>query len=321
MKLQEAIDEYLMQVKATCTKTTFLTYQFNLRQLMEYLVQQGYDAPECSDLTARILRRYMTTLEQKKLRPRTIRGCFHPIRSLCKMMVEEGYLESDPASSVKLPKRDAAQRLTVSEEEMVGLLDACERIANKRKRAFYRAVVGTLVFSGLRRQEVLDLKMEHFDPVNGSLYVAMGKGRKARKVFLCEEGVNILREWLAVREPDCSQDWLLMCNRGRRLGETGLRQLLEEVKAIAGYAGRENIKPHSLRHGFASRLHRQGASLKEVGAFLGHSSPVTTAIYLHVEEEELRQVANLGSLHRPSNADHTSNDIVEIRRAGQLKAI
>ena len=100
----------------------------------------------------------------------------------------------------------------------------------------------------------------------------------------------------------------------------GLQSLLEEVKATAGYAGRENIKPHSLRHWRATDLMRAGADLKSVSAFLGHTMLSTTSIYLHTSEEQCRGIRELTTLGSTSGQDKPDN-VIDIReRQKQVQA-
>jgi site-specific recombinase XerD len=83
------------------------------------------------------------------------------------------------------------------------------------------------------------------------------------------------------------------------MAEHGFRQMLEHVKTIAGYADRANIKPHSIRHAFATRLMENGADIKSIQAALGHADAATTLVYLHAAEQPAKAMANLASLTPP----------------------
>ena len=128
-----------------------------------------------------------------------------------------------------------------------------------------------------------------------------------------------MREWLALRPKDCKHPYLFAIDRQRRVWHTGLQSLLEEVKATAGYAGRENIKPHSLRHWRATDLMRAGADLKSVSAFLGHTMLSTTSIYLHTSEEQCRGIRELTTLGSTSGQDKPNN-VIDLHENGRNKS-
>ena len=104
-----------------------------------------------------------------------------------------------------------------------------------------------------------------------------------------------------------------MMDRARRLWHRSLHTLIEDVKATAGFTGRENIKPHSLRHWRATDLMRAGADLKSVSAFLGHNQLSTTSIYLHTDEEQCRSISELSTLTGQGKEKPDDGKIIDIR--------
>jgi len=297
MNLYRAIEDYLLFIRHEqgVSSATFKGYRAQLRHFHRWLIENGYPNPGITDYTTPVLRRFLHYLAGKELRPRTIRSYFHPLTGLGRFLMANSLLTENPAKGLTLPKNDAAQRLTVSDEEIRQLLIACERQRHPRRIALCRAVLAVLVYGGLRRQELCDLRVTDADMQEKSLLVRCGKGSKSRKVFLCDDAVTALKEWIALR-PKAKHDYLFAYDVNRRLCHKGLYTLIEDVKAIAGFAGRENIKPHSLRHAAATRLLRNGADIRSIQAFLGHTQLSTTAIYLHTDEERLRDVRSLTSL-------------------------
>ena len=256
-----------------------------------------------------VLRRYLYSLSARGLRPRTIHGLFDPLRGLGNFLVDNGVLTANPVLALKMPKKDAAQCLTISREEIAALLEALERQRDPRHTALSRAILHTLVFCGLRAQECLDLKVAHVSLDNKTLLVASGKGRKSRMLYPSPECLAALSEWLLVREADCTHDWLWAEDRGRRVGYEGLRQMLEEIKCLAGLRDHANIKCHSIRHFFATHLLERGATIKQIQAAMGHSMAQTTFVYLHLGEAESKAMADLASLDAPRGAPVTSHAV------------
>ena len=310
MTLFDLINDFLLYVlhERRLSKNTHKAYQSQLRYFLHWLEDNGYPAPTADCLNLPVLRRFLYYLSGKSLRPRTILSYFDPMSSFCVYLIENGLLKENPVKSLTLPKKDAAKRLTVSNEEVAGLLVAVERDRNPRRVALNRAVLNVLIFGGLRRAEVCDLYLTDIDFANKALLVRSGKGGKSRTVYLPDSAVAAIREYLTFRPKDCLHSYLFAIDRQRRMWHHGLQALLEDVKTTAGYAGRENIKPHSLRHWRATDLMRAGADLKSVSAFLGHSQLQTTSIYLHTSEEQCRSISELTTAERQGETASNGSD-------------
>ena len=298
MLLSDCIADYLrhIQFERGLTTKTVKGYQAWLHNFESWMTANGYPEPHLCDFTAPVLKRYFYHMAGRGLRPRTLWSVFHPLRGLGEYLMAQTALTENPAKTITLPKKDAAIRKTVSDPEITLLLEACDRIRGAKNISLSRAVLSVLVFCGLRRQELLDLKVGDINLEDRSLLVRSGKGQKSRMVFLCNDAIDALRDWLAMRRKDTNHDWLWAYDRNRRLHDNGLRNIVEDLKAAAGLAHKSEIVPHALRHACATRLLRQGADLKSISTWLGHTMLQTTAQYLHTNEEQLRAIAALTAL-------------------------
>jgi len=308
MILSEAIEDYGQFIRhelghATTTYHAYVSWQ---RNFARWLDANGHSDPPVTEITEALVRRYSYSLSARNLRPRTIRGALHALRALFAYLAEQGAISGNPAKEIRLPKKDAATRLLVTDEDLVKLLEAVERQSSDFRCARDKALLAVLIFCGLRRQELLDLTVSSINLADRSLLVQQGKGNKSRTIYLCEEALTALREWLAMRQQvKCSHHYLFLGEGKRRLGDRTLHDLLEEIKAIAGLKGDPRIKPHSIRHAAATRLLRNGADIRSIQAWLGHSQLQTTAIYLHTDEQQVRKIAPLAGL-RPSPQEKPS---------------
>jgi integrase/recombinase XerD len=204
MLLQDAIRDYALFLKneQRATATTIRTYRSYLNTFLYWMQENARTAPTLQDLTTPILRRYYYGLCERNLRPRTLRGRLRPIQSLCTFLLANGALKDDPTKGLTIPKKDTAVRLLVTQEEVQALVAGVERIAGTRRVCLARAVLFTLVCSGVRRQELVDLRVADYDGANALLRVKCGKGGKARDIYLPDSAVQALDEWLRVR-PAC----------------------------------------------------------------------------------------------------------------------
>jgi len=301
MVLSEAIRDFGEYARHELghSASTYYTYRTWQRSFARWLEEQGLPDPPVQEIGDSLIRRFSYALSGRKLRPRTIRAALHALRALFSYLVRMKALSLNPAMEVRLPKKDAATRLLVTDEDLALLLDAAGKQGSDFRCVRDRAILAVLIFCGLRRQEFLDLTVASITLADQSLLVQQGKGKKSRTVYLCEEVETALREWLALRQKfTCAHSYLFITEGRRHFGERSLATLLEEVKAIAGLKGDPRIKPHSIRHAAATRLLRNGADIRSIQTWLGHSQLQTTAIYLHTDEQQVRKIAPLASLRK-----------------------
>jgi site-specific recombinase XerD len=149
-----------------------------------------------------------------------------------------------------------------------------------------RAMISVLLFCGLRRQELADLKLSDLDLEARWLKVQRGKGGKGRSIPLAPEAVGAIADWLEFR-PEADHEYLLTGLGGRRLEKNGLVRVFHEVAKRAG-VDRRGVSLHTLRHTFASLLLQEGCDLVSIQELLGHADLSTTAIYLHLDAAHLQ---------------------------------
>ena len=206
MLLKDTISDYLLFIKheQNVTRSTYAGYASWLRNFLRWLADQGIEDPSLDSFSTPILRKFLYHLSEKGYRPRTIRGVFHPLRGLGEYLLKEGMIAVNPVKAIRMPKLDAAIRLTVTKEQVSALLDACSRIYPKRRSALAKSLLCVLLYGGLRREELCNLKVSDFDSGSGSVLVRSGKGRKSRRVYLCDDGIEAVKAWLEHREKDSS---------------------------------------------------------------------------------------------------------------------
>ena len=138
--------------------------------------------------------------------------------------------------------------------------------------------------AGLRASEATALRPEHIDLMSGKLMVREGKGAKDRTLWVGEELLQELREWMD-RRPE--SDFLLPTSKDTQVATSHLRRSVKRYARKAGIEEVERVSPHTLRHTFATRLYRETSNIRMVQKALGHSDLSTTMIYTHVVDEEL----------------------------------
>jgi integrase/recombinase XerD len=320
LKLNDSIQDYFryIQHEQGVSQGTTETYKSWLRHFHRWLEANGYPDPLLEAFNLTTLRRFLYAISERGYRPRTIRGVFHPLRGFGEYLITTGTLEVNPAKQVAMPKLDAAIRKTVSDEEITLLLNACERQRSPRQIALSKAMISVFAYGGLRRTEAFDLKIGDINLKEGSVLVQQGKGSKSRRVYVCQEAVDALAAWLAIRESDCQTDFLFMFDRRRRIHDDSMKTLMDTLKAAAGLRDHANILVHGLRHAAATRLLRNGANLKDIQVFLGHSNLQITSVYLHTDEEQAKGIASLTAIRPQAQEMKPAPRQGEVRQVRRL---
>lgn len=301
MFLSQAITQYILYAKAEqgLSARTITVYQDRLQAF-----ERWCDARPIASLDVEgrfnnvVIRQYLVSLTaQNNLRPRTVRNRICPLRSMGTYLVSQAILTENPAKSLTLPKKDAATRHVVSDDDLAKLLEGVERQKAGKRLALERAMLYTLAFSGVRWSELLDLRVGNFDAGAGTLLVAHGKGEKSRLLYPTPECVSTIAVWLAERaKMGCKHDFLFAFDIARPMGDAGTRAMFEDIKARSGLGGADHIKPHAFRRGMATRMIRAGADILSVGAALGHSQIATTLIYTAHRERPAERMRDTASL-------------------------
>jgi site-specific recombinase XerD len=293
------------------SKATHTTYRHWLQTFGAWAAS-GPGAPDQYQdvLTADLIRRWVYHLNGEGKSPASIRVALNAVRGLCAFLVERNALVQDPAFGIRPPKKKAQQRYTATDGEVDDLFAICDRIAihNPRRGALARAMISSIVFVGLRASEVCALRLGDVRPDAGTLVVAQGKGAKARTLYPPQEFWDAYERWMVERaEMKPKHDYLFAQAVHKRVAYEGLRQLVAEVRAMSASPNAHKITCHGLRHNFATFMHRNGATVNQVQAALGHQSTQTTFIYLHLNEGDTQAMRELAS-RRPNAARQTPSE-------------
>lgn len=151
-----------------------------------------------------------------------------------------------------------------------------------------RAMVTAMLLGGLRRCEVLGLRLRDVDAAARQLFLLEGKGGRQRRVSVSGRFFTVLADYLDGERPDGDTDAVFVVLKGPRRGQPLSSAGLDEVLAGARRrAGLTHGTCHELRHTCLTRLREAGMSLEAVQAQAGHASIETTRIYLHLTDDWL----------------------------------
>ena len=213
--------------------------------------------------------------------PSTVTVRLAAIRSFFDFARRVGLVEKNPADDVKRPRAPQPVPRGLSVEEFKRLLVAIPRtVVGVRDRA----IAVTMVFTGLRRSEVMGLTAGDLTRNGHVYYTVRTKGGKVRTREMPPPAFAEIVRALKVEERPL--DGLA---REDRLFRVSAHGFYLNLRRYARKVDLENVSPHVLRHSAAKWRRETGASLEEVSGFLGHANLATTARYLaRLEGEEDR---------------------------------
>ena len=208
-------------------------------------------------------------------------------RMLARFLIKERYRDDDFTELLSGPKLIRKLPGTLTPREVERLLEAPEAKSPQGLRD--RAILELLYSSGLRASEVTALALQDIDLKEGYLRVISGKGGKERIVPVGEKAVEAINTYLSVARPRLVKQKtgsaLFLSMRGQAISRKTIWLMIKKCAARAGL--KKSVKPHLLRHSFATHLLSGGADLRVIQEMLGHSDIATTQIYTNVEKKRL----------------------------------
>src|SRR5581483_2531480 len=266
-----------------------------IRRFIRWADERGISRPQ--DVTRPILERYRRHLYHYRkesgepLSFATQQQRLIALRTFFKYLARENLILSNPASELELPRvhrRLPAHILSVEEVEAVMAQTLLHGDLGLRDRA----MLETLYSSGIRRSELINLKLYDLDVRNGSLLVRQGKGQKDRYVPLGSRAIHWIKRYLEdvrpelVIEPD--EGYAFLHEFGEAFSKNRLTDMVKKYLRAAGVT-----KPgacHLFRHAMATHMLTNGADIRFIQAILGHAQLTTTEIYTHVTIAKLKEV-------------------------------
>lgn len=237
---------------------------------------------------------YMTHLRTEGYSIETILRRLSGLSSFFDFLILERKININPINSISKPAKwdKLPEFLEFSEVEQ--LIAAPDRLSPYGFRDL--VMIETFYSTGLRVSELVGIQIPNIDMRRGILKVT-GKGSKQRIVPLYDSLQGLIEEYLIIRNEHfvkVKDNGFLFLNRsGEKLSRTYCWMMIKKYCKKAGIA--KNVSPHTLRHSFATHLLTNGADLRTIQMFLGHSSISTTEIYTHVTDDGMRNV--LSNIH------------------------
>jgi site-specific recombinase XerD len=293
------LDDYLAMVAARCRPNTVLATAFDLKVFFSVVGKEPAEVTNGDVLSFIRVQRQprrgvaVVRLEDGEagLAARTIKRRLASVTGLFEYLVMRGVVVKNPVPhglSTRSPNRTVPLIRTPRTLPRVIDPDEADALLTALRTHRDRAMVLAMLLGGLRRCEVLGLRLADVHPGEKRLFIADGKGGHQRMVPVSARFFTSLADYLEIERPSASTDRVFVALKGPRRGQplsaAGLDEIITGARRRAGIA---HLTCHQLRHTCVTRLREAGMALEAIQAQAGHRSIESTRIYLHLANDWL----------------------------------
>ena len=212
-------------------------------------------------------------------------------------LLKEGHIPENFIVGMEKPKLEQRIPKTLSKEEAKLVLDASYHMsyAYTFERYRNRAVVGIMLFAGLRRYEVMRLRLNDVDISNKTIFINQGKGAKDRMVPMSNTLITIVSDYLRDRRRLKKQSiyFFTAVQKDEPLGVRCINNMMARLRKTT----RLKFSSHTLRHAFARLMLEGGCDIYTLSKIMGHSKITTTTIYLSCSTQQMSKSIEMHSLN------------------------
>ena len=273
------INDFLvyLEMDLNYSKNTINTYENSLNQLIKYTNK------DLLKLTSEDIEKFIVSLE---LEASSISNYLSAYKTFYNYFIKLGDLKVNPIDVIDTPKlaKHLPTYLTVEEIDKLLDIDIVDAFSARNK-----SILELLYSSGLRISELISLEFKNID-LNDCIIRVMGKGSKERIVPINDVAIHYLKVYvkdyrhLLVKKEQ--NNFLYLNNHGKKMTRQGVFKMIKKLtleKCI-----KKDVSPHTLRHSIATHMLENGADLRIIQEFLGHSDIGTTQIYTHLTNQKLK---------------------------------
>ena len=277
-----------LQLEKKSSPKTIVAYKNDLKTFndfnLEKFEQKGIKKANYSQI-----RSWIVSLVADEISNSSINRKISSLNSYYKFLLKTGDIKKNPLNEHKALKTKSTIQLPFSESEILDTLKS-KNFKNSFEGSRDYLVLELLYSTGIRRQELIDLKIQNIDYSNSRIKV-LGKRNKERYIPLIDSSLKSIEKYLEFRNKlknTKSHDTLILTSKGKKIYDNLVYGITK--KYFSGFTTKLKKSPHILRHSFATHLLNNGADLNSVKDLLGHTSLAATQVYTNRSIEEIKKV-------------------------------
>ncbi|MFH6604806.1 tyrosine-type recombinase/integrase [Maribacter algicola] len=286
MSINEFID--YLSLEKNYSIHTVSAYRRDLETFFDFCLE-NYGMDSIDEMEYPVIRSWVVDLVNSGISNRTINRKIASLKAYYRFLQRIDKIQTNPLAKHKALKTPKKVEVPFSEDEILRLLTQ-NPFENTFEGKRDRLIIELLYVSGMRRSELIDLKINNVDLEKGSLKV-LGKRNKERILPLLPSTRPLFKDYFEARNSlafVAEDSYVFLTKSGNKIYETLVYRI------INGYFSKVSSKtkksPHILRHTFATHMLNHGADLNSVKELLGHSSLASTQVYTHNSIAELKKI-------------------------------
>jgi len=268
------------------SKNTIQSYESDIYQLYQWNLSKN--KKRITEIKKSDTSQYISYLFSQNLKSSSVNRKISSLKTFFNFLLKKKLIEANPFADQIMPKKTVSLPKSISEDDVVKLLDAPKEDSLIGLRD--RAMLELLYASGVRISELVNIKFTDLD-LERNIIKVFGKGSKERLVPFGEDAAQCISAYIDERKRNknlASIKYIFLNNRGTKISRHAFWHRLKEYCLEIGL--KKDISPHTLRHAFATHLLNRGADLRSVQVLLGHSDLSTTQIYTHIAKQRLSEL-------------------------------
>ncbi|MBA42344.1 MAG: integrase [Flavobacteriaceae bacterium] len=279
--------DYLLLEKKYSPKT-IVAYKKDLESFQIYNSKE-FNQDKIYNAVYPQIRSWIVSLVNEKISNSTINRKISSLNSFYKFLLKTGDIKINPLIQHKALKTKSTIQLPFSEVEISNVFNP-KNFENSFEGTRDFLILEILYTTGVRRQELIDLKIQNIDYSNKRIKV-LGKRNKERYIPLIDSTIELLNEYIEFRNAKKNiktNDFLFLTIKGKKIYDNLVYRITK--KYFSEFSTKLKKSPHILRHSFATHLLNNGADLNSVKDLLGHTSLAATQVYTNRSIEEIKKV-------------------------------
>ena len=268
------------------SKNTIQSYESDIYQLYQWNISKN--KKRITEIKKIDTSQYISYLFSQNLKSTSVNRKISSLKTFFNFLLKKKLIDVNPFADQIMPKKPISLPKSISEDDVVKLLDAPKPDSLIGLRD--KAMLELLYASGVRISELVNIKFSDLD-LERNIIKVFGKGSKERLVPFGEDAAQCISAYIDERKKNkdiASIKYIFLNNRGSKISRHAFWHRLKEYSLEIGL--KRDISPHTLRHAFATHLLNRGADLRSVQVLLGHSDLSTTQIYTHIAKQRLSEL-------------------------------
>lgn len=221
------------------------------------------------------------------LNPVTINTRLSALKSIFRYLYKSLMIPVNPFENIEHMKTEKKVIRILTETQQQSLMTAALNMSRKYRARNYM-IVKIFLNCGLRLSEMEGLKIKNITLDENSLIVR-GKGNKERKLFFNDCTKQAILDYMENERPVSDSEYLILSSRGTPLDKRTIEYVVSQALLKSGLAG-EGFTVHSLRHTCATMMMKNNVNPTIIQSVLGHKSLNTTQLYVHVDNNDIKEV-------------------------------